>query len=573
MDLSQKFIGKVLDKRYKIIKILGVGGMSVVFEAYDVVYARNVAVKVLKDELCDDEQTIKRFVNESLAVSMLNHPNIVKVHDVSVKSRLKYIVMERVEGITLKSYMQRKGVLSSGEILSYAEQILAALSHAHQKGIYHRDIKPQNILLLRSGKVKISDFGIAAFENAEEPTEKKAIGTVYYISPEQAAGKKIDGRTDLYSLGVMMYEMATGKLPFDADTPLKIARMHITDQPKSPRSINPNIPIGLEQVIMTAMEKEPERRFATAEQMEKYVSKLRTSPDYIFKLGKKKAETSDESKTTMAKGKTKKKKKSESRSMFPIICGVTLAFLVVFATAALYLIDQIMKDENANAPETIEVPSVVGEIYGDELKKMLDSSVYKIIVETKYDSSSPENTVIKQDPAAGSKRKVLKDKQYCTITLTVSKGSQMISVPDLTITDYRSAKLKAEKLGLKVALEEVSNDYVEIGYVISTSPSSGEKVAVGTTITIKYSKGSAATKFSVPTLTNMTPSQAYSKMNGNFAVGKVTYEYSSKISAGKIVSQSIPSGTKAVKGTPIDFVISLGPEPVVTEPEPIDPAA
>ena len=226
MESFDKYVGQIFDRRYKILKVIGIGGMAVVFAAQDLLMHRNVAVKMLKDDINSDIQAVKRFINESKAVAMLSHPNIVNIFDVSVKDNLKYIVMELIEGITLKNYILKKGVLGYSEIISITEQILLALDHAHQKGIVHRDIKPQNIMMLKNGLIKVADFGIAKLPNAETVTmTDKAIGTVFYISPEQASGKKIDRRSDIYSLGITMYEMATGKLPFVADSPVTVAIM------------------------------------------------------------------------------------------------------------------------------------------------------------------------------------------------------------------------------------------------------------------------------------------------------------------------------------------------------------
>ena len=564
MDVNQRFVGKVLDKRYKINKVIGVGGMSIVFEAFDVVSERVVAVKVLKEEMAADEQATKRFVNESRAVSMLSHPNIVRIYDVSVKSYLKYIVMERIDGITLKSYIQRRGKLSTVEILSYTEQILAALSHAHSKGIVHRDIKPQNILLLRSGKIKVSDFGIATMETEEEINERKAVGTVYYISPEQAAGRKTDGRTDIYSVGVMMYEMATGQLPFVADTPVEIARKHITEMPRRPRELNPEIPLGLEQVILGAMEKNPDQRFSTAEQMGAFVSRLRANPDRVFRTVRKDTGTIVPKRTPeeqeMAKGK-KKQKKKQSTSMFPIICGVTVAFLAVFLITGLYMFDKVLKAESENSPITVEVPDVTGKLYDDKVKSAFDRTIYDVRIEYKYDASYPKDTIIKQDPAGGAKRKVLKNRQYCAVTLTVSHGSRMVNVPDLTLMDYRTAQIRAEKLGLSVKLQPVDSDTVEIGFVVRSDPAAKTSAEVGSVLTLYYSRGSVAENVKVPSLTGITPVQAYQKMESILAVGNVTYSYSSAVPSGNIISQSVPSGSSVPRGTKIDFVISSGPEP------------
>ena len=567
MDIMEKYVGKLLDKRYHINKILGVGGMAIVFEAQDIVMNRKVAVKMLKDEISNDEQSVKRFINESKAVSMLSHPNVVKIYDVSVKGSLKYIVMERVEGITLKSYMQRKGSLSLEEILSYTEQVLSALQHAHSKGIIHRDIKPQNILLLKNGKVKVTDFGIAKLPNTETVTvHEKAIGTVYYISPEQASGKEIDSRSDLYSVGAMMYEMATSTLPFNADTAVSVALMHVTEKPTPPSEIKPDIKKGLEQIILGSMEKNPDKRFQSAEQMLKYIEKLKTNPDYIFKIRSSSLIDDSESATiseSHMNNKRKNTKRRQSNSMFPIILGVTVAFGIVLITAAVTLIDAVLKNQNSTATTPVEIPSVVGTIYDSkDIEKVFDKTIYKLTIEYKYDSSLPENTIIQQEPAAGEKRRVRKNKQYCSVTLTVSKGTKKVIVPDYTIMDYRSVKLAAEKLGLKCDLRPVSSETIDIGCVISTVPSAKEEVNIGSTLIIYYSEG--AKLFEVPVLTNLTPLEAYAKMNGNFRVGTVKYENSETVAEGKIISQSLSSGTHAAKGSIINFVISLGPAPVTS---------
>ena len=573
MDTIDRYVGKLLDKRYLIHRVIGVGGMAVVFEAQDIVMNRKVAVKMLKDEIAHDEHAVKRFINESKAVSMLSHPNIVKIFDISVKGNLKYIVMERVEGITLKSYMQKKGALSTEEVLSYSEQVLKALEHAHSKGIIHRDIKPQNILLLKNGKVKVTDFGIAKLPNAETVTmDDKAIGTVYYISPEQASGKGIDPRSDLYSVGVLMYEMASGTLPFNADTPVSVALMQVTDQPKAPSEIKPDIPRGLEQIILGAMEKNPDRRFQSAEQMLRYVARLRSNPAYIFKTRKATPGSATEGAALVdhdmkKKRKNKKNKRPQSRSMFPIILGVTVAFGIVLIASGITLLDMVLKNQNANTPTTVEIPSVVGDIYDSTVDKQFDSGIYKLVIETVYDASYPENTIISQDLAGGEKRKVLKNKQYCTVTLTVSKGAETLKVPDYSIMEYRSVQLAAEKLGFKCEVRSIASETVDVGYVIYTEPAAKTEVEYGSTLIIYYSKGSTAMQVEVPVLTNMTPKAAYAKMNGNLKVGTVTYEYSETVAEGLIVSQSLASGTKVVKGSSINFVISKGPEPATTPPE------
>ena len=283
MDVFNKYVGQIFDSRYKIERTVGVGGMAIVFEAKDILTGRRVAIKMLKDSAANNTQAIKRFVIESKAVEMLDHPNIVKIYGISVRGEHKYIVMEYLEGITLREYMKTKGPLDWREAVEFTEQVLAALDHAHMKGVVHRDIKPQNIMLLEGGIVKVTDFGIAKIPKAETLTmADKAIGTVFYISPEQAQSKKIDARSDLYSLGVMLYEMVTGKMPFIADTPVAVIIKHINTQPVPPTQLNPKIPIGLEQIILCAMAKNPDARYQSASQMIRHLRRLKQDPTVVF---------------------------------------------------------------------------------------------------------------------------------------------------------------------------------------------------------------------------------------------------------------------------------------------------
>ncbi len=284
-ELYKDYIGTVLDERYIIDGLIGVGGMAIVFEARDTYINNNrVAIKMLKNDVASDEIMVKRFKNESKAESMLKHRNIVDIHDVSVKGKEKYIVMEYVEGITLKNYLKGKnGPLSFEEIICYTRQILRALCVAHENGIIHRDIKPQNIMVLQNGLIKVMDFGIAKLPNAETVTvTDKAIGTVYYMSPEQASGKRIDARSDIYSLGAMLYELATGELPFTGETPLSVVLKQINEDPVPPREINRDIPIGLEQIILCAMSKKPHERFQSAEIMLDFIKQLQKNKDIKF---------------------------------------------------------------------------------------------------------------------------------------------------------------------------------------------------------------------------------------------------------------------------------------------------
>ena len=284
MDVWKKHINAIFDGRYQIVDTVGEGGMAVVYKAIDLKTGETVALKMLKDSISDNPQALRRFINESKAVAMMDHANIVKILDVSVKTEHKFIVMEYIKGITLRDYMSNKVRLSWQDATAFIAQILQALDHAHMRGVIHRDIKPQNIMVMEGGFIKVADFGIAKLPNAETVTMiDHAVGTIYYISPEQARGnKKIDPRSDLYSLGVMFYEMLTGKLPFMADTSYAIMTKHINEAPTPPRQLVPQLPVGIEQIILCAMEKDPAQRYQSASQMLRHIYRIRQNPSTVF---------------------------------------------------------------------------------------------------------------------------------------------------------------------------------------------------------------------------------------------------------------------------------------------------
>ena len=551
MEGYERYVGQTLDNRYRIDKIIGVGGMAVVFRAFDILAGRNVAVKILKDDIARDEVSVKRFINESKAVSMLSHPNIVTIYDVSVRSDAKYIVMEYIEGITLKNYMLKKGKMETGEILSMIEQVLGALEHAHQKGIVHRDIKPQNIMLLKNGIVKVTDFGIAKLPNAETVTVKdSAIGTVFYISPEQASGSKIDARSDIYSLGVMMYEMATGKLPFTADSPVSVALMQINDTARPVREENPDIPLGLSQIIERAMNKDPELRYQSAGQMLRQVSRLKEDPNATFKAPKKK------------KGAQKFRM---SRGMLPIILAITLAFLIIAVTAGAVRVNRLFL--SGESGDTITVDDFAGRMFTDELQSYFDASdIYHLKLDQVYDASAPAGYIISQDPEAGSSRKIDPGKKKCEITLKVSKGPKTMTMIDVAALDYREARVKLRQMGLVVKTESIESDVYEVGYVISTSPAYGEVLEAGDTVTIYVSSGSSGEKITVPNFVGKTESATLAQVvDAGLLIGEVTYEESDKYEAGLVIKQSISAGSEAYRNSVIDFVVSLGKKVETTE--------
>lgn len=566
MDSFEKYVGQVFDKRYRILKVIGIGGMAVVFEAMDMLMRRNVAVKMLKDDINNDVQSVKRFINESKAVAMLSHPNIVNIYDVSVKDDRKYIVMELVDGITLKNYILKKGVLSFHEVISITEQILMALEHAHSKGIVHRDIKPQNIMMLKNGSVKVADFGIAKLPNAETVTmTDKAIGTVFYISPEQASGKQIDRRSDIYSLGVTMYEMATGKLPFVADSPVSVAIMQVKNTPRPPRELNLNIPVGLEQVILGAMEKNPDNRFQSASQMLRHIAQLKSNPHTVFKMqhSETAVQPSQQQSGQMPPNVQKlTPPPRQSRSMFPVIAGVATAFLIVCCVSAVVVLTKLFDTTTTDTSKQIEIPKLVDAIYSDDLKAKLEEQYYNVEVEYKYDASYDMNVIIGQDPDPGEKRKIIPGKQNCDLKLIVCWGAETFELADYSYTDSREAKIKLTELGLIADIVKETHEYISEGQVIRTSPEPGTTLKRGDHVTLYVSSGQDITYTKVPDFYKCDE-QAVMKMLGwsNLKLGNWTYEYSSEVNKGCVISQSRPAEAQVPVNTKIDFVMSLGPQP------------
>jgi len=544
-----KYVGLVFDNRYKIEKIIGVGGMAVVYKAVDLLMRRVVAVKMLRDEIASDEQSVKRFINESKAVAMLSHPNIVNIYDVSVRDNVKYIVMEYVEGITLKNYMTHKGILSLREILSYSEQILHALEHAHAKGIVHRDIKPQNIMLLKNGRIKVMDFGIAKLPNAETVTmTDKAIGTVYYISPEQASGRPIDARSDLYSLGVLMYEMSCAQLPFNADSPVSVALMQVNDSAVPPRTLNHALPVGLEQVICKAMEKDPSHRYQNAGAMLKHLTKLKENPSIVFR--------------EVQKSEKKKKKKPHraSHAMLPIILGVVIAFLLAAGICGFYILDRIFLSPASDSAETIPVPDFIGQKYTEEIRdRFAQSSYYTLTVTYSHDPNSETGTIIDQKPVAGERRKVVAGKQKCSITIVVSRGAETVNLPDFLLYDYREVKSICDQLGLATGVERIYSETFAVGTVVRTEPEAGTSMKLGEKVTIYVSNGPAIGTVVVPNFVGSTEVQTLRKiLSSGLRVGTVTYERSDTVAAGIVLYQSVPEFKTVRANTTVDFVVSGG---------------
>ena len=563
MEGYERYAGQVFDNRYRILKTIGVGGMAVVFEAFDLLEKRTVAVKMLRDDIASDEAQVRRFVNESKAVAMLSHPNIVKIYNVSVKSNIKYIVMEYIEGITLKDYMTKRGVLSLNEILSYTEQILHALDHAHSKGVIHRDIKPQNIMLLKNGVIKVMDFGIAKIPNAETLTiTDKAIGTVYYISPEQAEGKDIDRRSDLYSLGVMMYEMSCGSLPFYDESPISVALKQIKDDPVPPRNINPSIPRGLEQIILSAMEKDPAVRFPSAAQMLRQLARLKADPNIVFRPNpkiespQKKNEKGGRSKKSGSGAA--KKRSSDNRSMFPIILGVVSAFLVVLGVSFTIVIKAFLAGDSSII--TLTVPNVVGYTYTTQDAIGLGSAYYTVEIDEKYDLNSVKGQILEQSPVAGQRVRVSANKQKRTVKLTVSLGPETIILENYENQSDTVVKTALKRLGLKVNVQNIYSETINSGKVCYTDPAAGEAAVVGSFVTIYVSlgKSSGVGAVEVPDFRGGSETDARAlAAERSLIVKEVIYEESDK-PAGVVIGQSLLPHTPVAVNTEITLTVSGG---------------
>ncbi len=547
-----KYIGKILDTRYKLVKYIGEGSSAVVFKADDLRTGRPVAVKVLKPEHAKDVKSVKRFENECRVISMLSDDNIVRMVEVSIGTYSKYIVMEYINGITMRNYMDKQGALSFEEIMHYCEQILYGLEHAHSKGIIHRDIKPQNIMLLPKGKIKITDFGIAQVnDEAGANLNDIPAGTAYYISPEQAAGGEVDARSDIYSLGVMMYEMATGKLPFDGPDAMAVAKKQITDKPIPPREINPKIPRGLEAMILMAMEKMPEARFKDAGEMLKYLGKINSRRDAVPRISEKRKKQQKIE---------KREKVRPSNSSTPIIWGVASALLCLAIIAGYYIFTNLLFADKTKMVSR-EVPDFVGTLYSEN--GMIYDEEYFTINKDKiifqYDENTPANTIIEQNPAAGTFEKVIADTKKCEIVLTVSLGAKTYTIKDYSLMDVREAELDLKRMNFTVKIEQEYNPMVAAGLIINTVPGVGEKAVEGTEILLKVSTGFNKESVTVPNFVDMNEVEAQRIIEEKgMRVGKVTYTRSS-VAVGTILIQSIEAESNFdYSNIVIDFTVSGG---------------
>lgn len=550
-----RYIGKLLDNRYEIQEVIGFGGMAVVYKALCHRLNRPVAIKILKDELSSDEEFRRRFHGESQAVAMLSHPNIVSVYDVSHTEDADYIVMELIDGITLKQYMEQKGVLNWRETLHFGIQICKALEHAHSRGLIHRDIKPHNIMILKDGSVKVADFGIARVGSSRYTMTGEALGSVHYISPEQAKGGKMDFRADLYSLGVVLYEMLTGRPPYDGDTPVSVAIQHISGIPESPRKLNPNIPEGLEQIILHAMETDLASRYPSASQMLQDLENFRMNPEMRIATAqpvreetvKEEAPVQETVKRVEEKKKAKKKKKK--RNVGAVIAAILCIGLAL--TGLVYLFGYLMRD-TFSRQEDILVPDLYG-MFADEAQHRYGDDFNFELVYQAPDGDVEEGRILGQKPKAE-----MPVKKGSTITITVSSGSKQASMPNVVNYSLTQAKNSLEGMHVKIMeIQEINNVYPK-NYVIRTEPEAGTLLQNGQEVILYVSLGSNMQLTPVPKLVGKTLTQALLILN-ECGLEKGLVEYVEDVADREtVLMQSVPEGELVKPGSAVDLQISSG---------------
>ena len=544
-----KYTGKKLDGRYEIRELIGVGGMANVYRCYDTIDAREVAIKILKDEFLDNEDFIRRFKNESKAIAVLNHPNIVRVYDVSFGDMIQYIVMEYIDGITLKEYIDMQGVLDWKETVHLTTQVLKALQHAHENGIVHRDIKPHNIMLLQDGSIKVTDFGIARFSsNATGTMTEQAIGSVHYIAPEQARGDKTDGKTDIYSVGVMMYEMLTGRVPFDADSAVSVALMQLQTTPKRPREINPSIPEGLEEITIKAMQKNPEARYHSAVEMLSDIERFRLNPSIRFEyryfdekpkysdaVRKRKGEPEDNPDDDYEEPyyDDDAPVKSPALSAIKGIIIAAILAMLIFGGAALY------KGYLAAQPKEVDVPNFVGMSVSEANSKNTNNFVFTY--ENRYSDEFPVDTIMYQTPEAGSK----KVREGATISFVVNSSDSEVTVPYINTaigTEDIVKKIEAANLVPVILYVESQETAMKVDSVF---PPVGSNIKIGSPVYVFVSKGITKEKKEVPDIKGLSASDAAQKMvDAGFE--NYTIEYDDRVKGDKdeVVRQNPLPGSK-----------------------------
>lgn len=565
-----QYIGKMLDDRYEILELIGSGGMANVYKARCHRLNRLVAIKILKSDLADNADFRRRFHDESQAVAQLSHANIVSVYDVSTNPDREYIVMELIDGITLKQYMERRGRMDWRESLHFITQIMRGLSHAHSRGIIHRDIKPQNIMVLRDGSVKVADFGIACLANQGQTLTQEALGSVHYISPEQARGDRIDARSDIYSAGVVLYEMLTGRLPFEGDSAVSVAIQHLSSVPLAPRDIDPSIPEPLELICMKAMNSDPNKRYASADAMIEDLEKFRRDPsvdmDYIRQeLTAPAADTEPTMPIPTAQvasavkkhtGELRREREEEEepprrdKKSIAIIAGIfAAAVLLVVLLFKLILGDFGPAGSNKSYP----VPDIRGKTVEEAQEMEGVKDIFLIEVQgTRTTEEYQPGQIVEQDPAAGRTRK-----SNLVIQVYVAAEPEKVPMKDLVGMEYRQARVLLTDMGLdlKITTETVSSDKYGADAVIETVPVADEPLVAGQTVILRVSTGPETV--TVPTFTGQDIANAVQNAQDlGLTVGEITYDTFSFAPQGQVIEQSIKPTNEVPGGTKISFTVS-----------------
>ena len=611
------YIGQLLDDRYEILEVIGTGGMAVVYKALDHRLNRLVAIKILKDEFSGDDEFRRRFRAEGEAVAMLSHPNIVQVYDVSSSDTANYLVMELINGISLKQYMEVKGVLNWKETLHFAMQIAKGLEHAHSRGIVHRDIKPHNVMVLKDGSVKVMDFGIARVMSKSNTLTKEALGSVHYISPEQAKGGYTDSRSDIYSLSVVMYEMMTGRPPFDGESPVAVAIQHINGGAPKPSSLNPNIPVGMEQIILKGMALEPKDRYASATEMIQDMEEFRKNPAIDFRYqasapaehpiairgipqtypkttaekvaasrtnqprpatgripqpqqvpkrpqqadqGTRRqtvSQNTDAMRRAAMQRKKEEQRKREERNRIATIAVIVCSVVAIIAIGA-FLIAVFNGALLNKDKDLVEVPYLIGTEYTDDLITKYSDFTIRFQPQ-QYDSTYQKGQIMYQEPAGGSR--VTKGTE---IVITVSLGEEptVKIMEDLTDVNQAEAESFLTGQGFHILVRQEASDAVEAGKVIRTDPAKGAELADGQTVSIWVSTGPETV--TMPNVVDMTREAAWKLLGEIQNINVVEQsEASAYVEKGNVTRTDPKVGTQLVPGQNVVVYVSSGPATAV----------
>lgn len=555
--MENKYIGSILDDRYEILEIIGEGGMALVFKAKDLRLNRLVAVKIMREDLMDDEEFRSRFYAEAHAVAMLSNQNIVAVYDVSQNPDIEYIVMELVDGITLRQYMDRRGALAWREVLHFSTQIARALAHAHERGIVHRDIKPQNVMMFRDGTAKVADFGIAALENEIYENNGQAIGSIHYIAPEQAKGENPDARSDIYSLGVVMYEMLTGKKPYEGETIGEIAVKHINAKPVMPSLLVSDIPPELERISLKAMCADIMQRYQSAEEM-------LLDLDAFVQAQLRAAELEDEeyenpavvpirSVSEMKKDRFMLRHRRARRVSFLVgTFGTIVLSMMLFAFMWDFWLGEVF-----SPAERISLPNFVGSNYQSILDNADLSANYSFDVVYVIDTETESGTILSQNPAPGRSMMITAD--GIGVELSVSTGMVFTQVPDVINLDYREARNRLQQAGFIVDIENATSNAVTKDYVISTSPNANEQLSSGSTVYVTVSSGPQLSYVKMPNLIGLSEDAAISKLESIGLSYGGSDRVTSDVDIGTVVGQSADAFSELEEHSKIYLKISTGP--------------